>query len=396
MKIWKTLSGVLSLLIAAFIALQFLFTDLRDLLTHPGQSSGSAGVAGAVVVVAAALAFGGIISLATREKGQGGDISMAILYGVGGVVGLVLAGSHWDLRVWSAWALVCMVAAMVGIGIGEPSEDDGDAEEDSEPVHAPAAPARQGAVKPAATLEQVLTETNPLKRAAAIDALPEREAKNYLKQVLHVFVDRDEAQEYSDALVRTLIVVLAVVGLALVAVVAVGIFGALGFGPAAAVSPASSASQSAQQSERVMTDLEPSQDVQPVSNPIPGSGTLGDIYVEIKDAYLTSDYQGNPAVVVTYVWTNNGQETTNAMAELVEQTFQNGVELEMATITSSQRYEAGTRLRDVRPGAQTEVQCAFHLDSITSPIEFEISEFMSGSGTVVYSSFNLATLAVEE
>lgn len=412
MKIWKTLSGILSLSAAAFIALLFLFTDLLELLANPLQieTFGSPGVAGAIV--AAALACGGIITLATRDGGRGGSIAASILYGVGGVVGMVLAGDHLDLRVCAAWSLLCMVVAMVDIGTTEPiHEEDLEAYEEqqrrADPEPPPAAPARSApapapasasagrtAAKPIpATLQQVLTEEDPWKRNAAIDALPEKQAKSYLKQVLSTLAGRENGDAEADGLVRTLIVVLAIVGLALVAVIAVGIFGAMGMGPGAAL--AQPAAQSVQPSQQATTS-EPSQNVRPTTNPIPGSGTLGDSYVEIKEAFLTSDYQGNPAVVVTYAWTNNGPETTNAMDELVELAFQSGVELAMATITSSQRYQPGTRLLDVQPGGQAEVQCAFHLEGITAPIEFQVSKFSGGSGTVVYASFDPAALAVEQ
>ena len=147
MKIWKTLSGILSLSAAAFIALLFLFTDLLELLANPLQieTFGSPGVAGAIV--AAALACGGIITLATRDGGRGGSIAASILYGVGGVVGMVLAGDHLDLRVCAAWSLLCMVVAMVDIGTTEPiHEEDLEAYEEqqrrADPEPPPAAPAR--------------------------------------------------------------------------------------------------------------------------------------------------------------------------------------------------------------------------------------------------------------
>lgn len=384
MKIWKTVSGVLSLFISAFVIFQSFFAGLLNILSSNGQSSGTAGV-----IVAVTLAAAGIVSLVTREGSRGGDIAMAVLYGVGGVVGLALAGSYTDLRIWAVWGLLCMVVAMVDIGIHELS---GGEKEAAKPVRDQPAP-----VHPEyATLEEVLTEQDPRKRNAAIDALPEREAKYYLKRVLNTFLNRDGEDEETTTLVRVLIVVLAIVGLALVAVIAVGIFSSLGIGPGASVTPPPAATQNVSESEPVQDSPEPSQDDRPAPIPIPGSGTLGDYHVEIKDAFLLDDYQGNPAVVVTYVWTNNSQETTNAMTQLVEQTFQNGVELAMATITSSRQYEAGTSLRDVRPGAQSEVQCAFRLSNTTSPIEFEVSEFLSQSNTVVYASFDLTTLETEE
>ena len=36
---------------------------------------------------------------------------------------------------------------------------------------------------------------------------------------------------------------------------------------------------------------------------------LGDYIVEIKSATVTQDYDGNPAVIITYSWTNNSGET---------------------------------------------------------------------------------------
>lgn len=411
MKIWKSLSGFLSILIAALIALLFLFTDLLELLANPLEIEvpGSPGVAGAVVALA--LAFGGIITLATRSGGRGGSIAASILYGVGGLVGLVLAGEHQDLRIASGWALLCMVVAMVDIGTTEPiqeedyddfyeefpgPESEPEPELDPEPEPASAAPAAapvpRAVKKPIpATLQQVLTEEDPWKRNAAIDALPEKQAKSYLKQVLSTFARHDGQDPASDALVRNLIIVLAIVGLALVGIIAVGIFGSMGLGPAAGT-----AQPSAAQSQQVSAAPAASQEVSPTVNPVPGSGALGDFQVEIKEAFLTTDHQGNPAAVVTYTWTNNSGKAASAMAELVERAFQTGAELSAATITASQRYEAGTRLQEVQPGEQGEVHCAFHLESATAPIEFQISEFLGQSGTVVYASFDPAALAAEQ
>lgn len=406
MKIWKSLSGFLSILIAALIALLFLFADLLELLANPLpiETPGSPGAAGAILAVA--LAFGGIITLATRSGGRGGSIAAAILYGVGGVVGLVLAEGHGELRLCAGWALLCMVVAMVDIGTTEPIQEDYDDESDEDypepepepeenpdpavPAAAPA-PARRPAKPIPATLQQVLTEEDPWKRSAAIDALPEKQAKSYLKQVLNTLVGRGGEDPAGDALVRTLIVVLSIIGLALVGIVAVGIFGSMGIGPAAGL-----AQQSDARGGQVSAAPESSENAQATVNPIPGSGTLGDYHVEIKEAFLTTDYQGNPAAVVTYTWTNNGQEAASAMAELVDQAFQSGAELSAATITTGQRYETGTKLREVQPGGQADVQCAFHLESVTAPIEFQVSEFLGGSGTVVYASFNPDTLDVEQ
>ena len=40
---------------------------------------------------------------------------------------------------------------------------------------------------------------------------------------------------------------------------------------------------------------------------------LGVYAVEIKSATVTQDYHANPAVIMTYPWTNNSSETASAI-----------------------------------------------------------------------------------
>ena len=382
MKIWKIVSGAASLLVGAFLVYQLTAGNGLNI----AAASGTAGA-----ILAAALAVGGVVSIAAREGKRTGSIAMAVLFGVGGVVGVVLGAGHLDLRLCAAWSLLCRVRAMVVIGVGARGDVSVNLDYDQ-------APARRNPY----SLQEVIAEQDPQKRAAVIDALPEMAAKSYLKQVLYTFVDRrEEDTEDTDGLVRALIVVLAVVGLLLVAVVAVGIFLSLSQVPETANPAPPAVSRNVQSSQVPQATPEPDEESPepsesepglPSSIPIAGSGTLGDFFVEIGDAFIVDDYQGNPAVVVTYTWTNNSDETTNAMSELTEQAFQNGVELSVATVTSSEQYTTGSSLRDVRPGAQTEVRCAFRLPNTTSPIEFEVSEFLSRTGTVVYKTFDLSAL----
>ena len=108
-----------------------------------------------------------------------------------------------------------------------------------------------------------------------------------------------------------------------------------------------------------------------------GSGDLGAYHVEIKDAALASDYEENPAIVITYAWTNNSEETTSAMMAILEKAFQDGVELDSAIIFDSSLYNAEMSSKDVRPGTTIDVQCAFTLTSEASTVEFELSEAFS-------------------
>ena len=377
MKVWKIVSGILSIAISAFVVVQSLFAGAWNVLSGNGQSSGTAGLIVAIMLVVA-----GITSLATHGGSRGGSIAMAILYGIGGVVGLVAAGDFADLRIWAGWCLLCMAVALVDLWRSETARQNAEI-----PVPARSAPDLQSYT----TLGDMLAEPDPQRRSAVIDALPEREAKTYLKQVLNVFIPwQEEERDNDDGLVRTLIVVLAIVGVLLVAVLSIGLMSSLSGGQSAALPPA--ASRGVQESRPAQATPEPSQTDEPPS-PVPtGTGTLGDYYVEIENAFITQDREGNPALVVTYAWTNNSQSTTNAMTALAERAFQDGVEIGFAVVSGEPRYEPGTSMTNIRPGATTEVQCVFALSNETSPVEFEVSELLSFSDDTVSARFDPASL----
>lgn len=109
--------------------------------------------------------------------------------------------------------------------------------------------------------------------------------------------------------------------------------------------------------------------------PSASSGDLGAYHVEIKNAVLARDYEDHPAIVITYAWTNNSDDTTSAMVAVAEKAFQDGIQLDSAVIANSDVYDSGANSKNVRPGATIDVQCAYLLTSETSMVEFEIQEF---------------------
>ena len=129
---------------------------------------------------------------------------------------------------------------------------------------------------------------------------------------------------------------------------------------------------------------------------IPSSGDLGDYHVEIRDAALAADYAGNPAIVITYSWTNNSADTISAMAAILAKAFQNGVQLDAAIIGDDSVYDSAAQMRDVRPGTTVDVQCAYLLTSDTAAVEFELSELVSLSRDIVLMNFDPAELSAEE
>ena len=213
MKVWKIVSGILSIVISLFVVFQSFFAGAYNILTGNGQSSGTAGV-----VVAIVMFTGGIVALATSSGSRGGDAAIAILYGIGALTGFFGAGSYLDLYVWASWCLLCAVLALVDFVRISRYDDE---EEDAAVAARPTANVGSGP----ATFQEVILEPDPRRRDAAIDALPERQAKSYLKQALNVLVPRQMAEADEDSgLVRALIAILAVLGVFLIGVVGLGIF----------------------------------------------------------------------------------------------------------------------------------------------------------------------------
>lgn len=383
MRIWKIGSGVLSVALSLFVVCQAFWGGALNLLT------GSAPSGGAGLVVAATLLAGGIISIAASGGSLGADIAMITLYGLGALVGFTMSGRYADLMIWALWCFLCAVLALVDFVVAY-NQDDNIYEDYSTHVPPSGPP----------TLRAVVMEPNQKKREAAIDSLPEKEAKSYLKQLVTAFINRESIKppgidDDQPAGRTVLIVALTLAGLAAVGlIVFFSVRGLLlaGGGPGSEPSPSPSAAPSAEASE------EPSPSVQPSpALPAGPSGDLGEYYVEIKSAVLTSDYGGSPAILITYSWTNNSQETTSALSAFIERAFQDGVQLDSATILSTNpQYSAGTALRDVRPGASTDVQRAYLISDSGSPVEFEVFEFLGDDEAAVSMTFDPASLPAVE
>lgn len=379
MRIWKISSGVLSAALSLFVVCQAFWGGALNLL------AGNAPSGGAGLVVAATLLAGGIISIVTSGGSLGADIAMITLYGLGALVGFTMSGRYADLMIWALWCFLCAVLALVDFVVSY-NQDDNIYEDYSTHVPPSGPP----------TLRAVVMEPNQKKREAAIDSLPEKEAKSYLKQLVTAFLNREPIKppgidDGPPAGQTVLTVVLTLVGLAAFGLIVFfsvrGLLLAGGdpeFGPSP--SPSAAASE------------EPSPSVQPTAAPSAGpSGDLGNYYVEIKSAVLTADYGGSPAILITYSWTNNSQETTNALTVFIERAFQDGVQLDSATILSTNpQYSAGTALRDVRPGASTDVQRAYLISDSGSPVEFEVFEFMGDDENAVSMTFDPASLPAVE
>lgn len=104
--------------------------------------------------------------------------------------------------------------------------------------------------------------------------------------------------------------------------------------------------------------------------------------VTIEDATVQEDYKGNPALVVTYSWQNNSNDTCSFASALMGTCFQNGVQLDTAIVTGDINSEG--YLAQVKPGSGTTVQIAYSLKD-NSPVEVEVKKLISFDDTALAS-----------
>lgn len=109
MKVWKLVSGILSIILFVIVTFQSCAAGLSNALEENGEVSGTAGV-----MVAAFMLAGGIVSIATRKSEKnGGNIALIILFGLAALIGFTNYGSFSDLAIWSGWCVINAVLAIV-------------------------------------------------------------------------------------------------------------------------------------------------------------------------------------------------------------------------------------------------------------------------------------------
>lgn len=98
-------------------------------------------------------------------------------------------------------------------------------------------------------------------------------------------------------------------------------------------------------------------------------GNLGNFVCNVKLSEITTDYEGNPALLVTYEFTNNSSEASSFDTSIFETAVQNGEDLELAFIDGID-YED----KEINPGETTEVKKAYELNDTENPVEITVSE----------------------
>lgn len=122
------------------------------------------------------------------------------------------------------------------------------------------------------------------------------------------------------------------------------------------------------------------------SQTTPAAPAASEYGVTIDDASLSTDYQGNPAVIVTYTWTNNSDKATSFAVALHAKCFQDGVQCDTAIVTGTD----SNYMTEVKPGASSTVQLAYAVSG-TSDVTIEVTDLISFSDEILAEkTFSLA------
>lgn len=108
------------------------------------------------------------------------------------------------------------------------------------------------------------------------------------------------------------------------------------------------------------------------------TGKIGKYNITIKESKVVQNGDKN-ILIVTYVFTNNSDDSKAFMYAVTDKLFQNGVEL--GTVYSSwgmeDEYNFDNKSKEIKPGVSLDVQCAYELNDTTTDVEVEITEWIS-------------------
>lgn len=110
MKTARLVIGILSMVLFLIISFQSCAVGVGNALAENEEVSGSAGL-----VLAFFMLVAGIIGVAAR-KSKAGSIVAGVFYALGGLIGIVSAGSYKDLYIWAVLSFIfAVVFILTGI-----------------------------------------------------------------------------------------------------------------------------------------------------------------------------------------------------------------------------------------------------------------------------------------
>lgn len=117
MKVWKIVSGILSIIFSCIVLLQSCAAGVVETIDNAETADGSLGLMVAILLLA-----GGIMSLALTKSIKGGNIAIAIVFALAALCGYAGGSVYGDIVIWATWALICAVLAVVAFVTGKNKE----------------------------------------------------------------------------------------------------------------------------------------------------------------------------------------------------------------------------------------------------------------------------------
>lgn len=106
------------------------------------------------------------------------------------------------------------------------------------------------------------------------------------------------------------------------------------------------------------------------------------VAVTIDGARLSTDYDGDPVVIITYTFTNvSSDEAESYLLSCSDEVYQNGVQCELAFVMDLE----GDSSAKVKAGASTTFQKAYSVKD-NSDVEVEVKELFSWDDTLLASA----------
>ena len=120
MKVWKLVSGIISMVVFIIIVFQSCATGVVNALDdNDADTSAAAGIWVAFILLVAGLTS----ACVWKEKSRWADFALIILFGFAALMGFANLGTFTDLEVWSWWAAICTGMAFISMCLPRKKEE---------------------------------------------------------------------------------------------------------------------------------------------------------------------------------------------------------------------------------------------------------------------------------
>lgn len=120
------------------------------------------------------------------------------------------------------------------------------------------------------------------------------------------------------------------------------------------------------------------------------NASISDYLLEIKSCRLTKDYEKAPVIIITYSFTNNGEDAASFNLTFNDEAFQNGVGLNKAyVLADSANYNSDNQSKKIQKGSSLDVEVAYKLNDNSTDVTVEISQLFSWDNTKISKTFTI-------